>query len=268
VQFLRLLFGLCLLQLFQGFAQREHPAGVAPGGGLRTAGGKNTNPFIGAGGNAVAVDDFNGDHYDHGPLGFVGGSPAWCNQTGTKPISGIPVPDGMPSWGKGWKKAVKDNFTNTVSFDVHGTNMAYRDCYLDLDPDYRDQYGQPLLRFTFNRKDNDIKMIRYVTNEMLRVARAMNPRSIQVVGKNFGDHFDARPYQTTHLAGGTIMGRDRNTSLLNRTCRVGTSTICSRWDRAPFRKGSATIRPARSQPRLPGRQAQGSRTVGRRVMPP
>jgi gluconate 2-dehydrogenase alpha chain len=178
--------------------------------------GKNTNPFIGAGGNAVAVDDFNGDHYDHAPLGFVGGSPTWCNQAGNEPISGIPVPDGMPSWGKGWKKAVKDHYTNTVSFDVHGTNMAYRDCYLDLDPDYRDQYGQSLLRFTFDWKDNDIKMIRYVTNEMLSVARAMNPKSIQVVGKNFGDHFDTRPYQTTHLAGGTIMGKDRNSSVLNR----------------------------------------------------
>jgi gluconate 2-dehydrogenase alpha chain len=53
---------------------------------------------------------------------------------------------------------VKDNYTNTASFDVHGTNMAYRDCYLDLDPNYRDHYGQPLLRFTFDRKDNDIKM--------------------------------------------------------------------------------------------------------------
>src|SRR5258708_31874675 len=106
--------------------------------------GKNTNPFIGAGGNAVALDDFNGDHYDHGPLGFVGGSPAWCNQAGTKPISGIPGPDGMPSWGKGGKKAVQDNFTNTVSFDVHGTNMAYRDCSLHPDPDYTDHYVQPV----------------------------------------------------------------------------------------------------------------------------
>ena len=119
--------------------------------------GKNTNPFIGAGGNGVAVDDFNG--YDHGPLGFVGGSPVWCNQAGTKPISGIPVPDGVPSWGKSWKKAVKENYTNTVSFDVHGSNMAYRDCYLDLDPDYKDQYGQPLLRFTFDWKNNDIKIV-------------------------------------------------------------------------------------------------------------
>jgi gluconate 2-dehydrogenase alpha chain len=83
--------------------------------------------------------------------------------------------------------------------------MAYRDCYLD--PDYRDQYGQPLLRFTFDWKDNGVKMIRYVTNEMLKVARAMNPKSIQVVQKTFGDHFDTRPYQATHLAGAPSWAR-------------------------------------------------------------
>jgi gluconate 2-dehydrogenase alpha chain len=88
-----------------------------------------------------------------------------------------------------------------VSFDV----PTWRDCYLY--PDYRDQYGQPLLRFTFDWKDNGVKMIRYVTNEMLKVARAMNPKSIQVVQKTFGDHFDTRPYQTTHLAGAPSWAR-------------------------------------------------------------
>jgi gluconate 2-dehydrogenase alpha chain len=37
--------------------------------------GKNTNMFIGAGGNGVAVDDFNGDNFDHAPLNFVGSAP-------------------------------------------------------------------------------------------------------------------------------------------------------------------------------------------------
>ncbi len=38
---------------------------------------------------------------------------------------------------------------------------AYRDCYLDLDPTYRDTHGQPLLRMTFDY-DNDIRMSRHV----------------------------------------------------------------------------------------------------------
>ena len=176
----------------------------------------NTNPFIGSGGNGIAVDDYNGDHFDHGPLGFVGGSPVWCNPAGVKPIAGIPVPNGTPTWGLGWKKAVKDNYLNTVSFDVHGANMVYRDCYVDLDPTYTDQFGTRLLRFTFDWKDNDIKMSQYVTGKMLDVAKAMNPTSIHVAQKKLGDHLDLRSYQTTHWAGGTAMGTDRRTSVLNR----------------------------------------------------
>ncbi|WP_145143456.1 GMC family oxidoreductase [Roseomonas gilardii] len=178
--------------------------------------GKNINPFIGAGGTGIGLDDFNGDHYDHGPLGFVGGSPVWCNPAGTKPIGGIPVPDGTPQWGAGWKKAVKESYLNVVAFDIHGSNMAYRDCYLDLDPDYRDSYGQPLLRMTFNWHDNDVRMSRYITEQVTAVAKAMNPSSVQVSVKNFGAKADLRSYQTTHLAGGAIMGENPRTSVVNR----------------------------------------------------
>ncbi len=181
--------------------------------------GKNINGFIGAGGTGYALDDFNGDNFDHGPLGFVGGAPMWCNPAGDKPISGIATPDGTPTWGKAWKTAVKDNFTNTLSFDCHGANMVYRDVFVDLDPSYQDAFGQPLLRFTFDWKDNDVKMSQYVTGKAVEVAKALDPSSIHVSGKKFGDHFDLRTYQTTHWAGGVPMGPDRNTSVLNRYCQ-------------------------------------------------
>ena len=61
----------------------------------------HTNQFMGTGGGGVAFDDFNGDNFDHGPLGFVGGSPVWCNQAGTKAIAGALAggPPGTPKWG-------------------------------------------------------------------------------------------------------------------------------------------------------------------------
>src|SRR6195952_3590196 len=94
--------------------------------------GKNTNNFIGAGGTGVAVDDYNADNFDHGPLGFVGGSPVWGNQAGTTPVSGIATPAGTPNWGADWKKSVKDHYAHTISMDAHGSNMSYRDVFLDL----------------------------------------------------------------------------------------------------------------------------------------
>jgi gluconate 2-dehydrogenase alpha chain len=108
----------------------------------------HANPFIGAGGAGVAIDDFNADNFDHGPAGFVGGSPMWVNQAGVKPISGIALPDGSPAWGSAWKQAVADNYLHTVSMDAHGAHMSYRDNYLSLDPTYKDAWGLPLLRMT------------------------------------------------------------------------------------------------------------------------
>ena len=177
---------------------------------------KYTNPFIGSGGNGVACDDFNADHFDHGPLGFVGGSPMWVNQSGSKPIGGLSLPPGTPAWGSAWKKAVKDTYTHVLSMNAHGTNMPFRDCYLDLDPEYTDYLGRPLLRLTFDWHDNDIKMIRYVVDKMQKIAEAMNPKIIKASPRNFGEHFDTRHYQTTHMGGGVIMGDDPTTSAVNR----------------------------------------------------
>ena len=176
----------------------------------------HTNPFIGAGGAGVAVDDFNADNFDHGPHGFVGGSPFWVNQAGTKPISGIPTEPGTPAWGSKWKAAVAESYTHHLSMDSHGAHQSYRANYLDLDPTYKDVFGQPLLRMTFDWQQNDIRMTQFMHERMEKIAKAMNPKSISGSPKKDGDHFNTTFYQTTHLSGGAIMGTDPSTSAVNR----------------------------------------------------
>jgi gluconate 2-dehydrogenase alpha chain len=180
----------------------------------------HTNPFIGAGGNGVAVDDFNADNFDHGPHGFVGGSPFWVNQAGTKPIAGAKVPPGTPKWGSAWKAALADSYRHMLAMDTHGAHQSYRDNYLDLDPLYKDAYGQPLLRMTFDWKDNDVKMNRFMVAQMRKIADAMGAKVVTAPMKEFGQHFGATVYQTTHLNGGAIMGTDPKTSALNRYLQV------------------------------------------------
>lgn len=175
-----------------------------------------TNPFIGAGGAGVAVDDFNADNFDHGPYGFIGGSPFWVNQAGTKPISTLPTPPGIPTWGSQWKSAVADAYTHHLSMDAHGAHQSYRVNYMDLDPNYKDIYGQPLLRMTFNWQENDIKMSQFMHSRMEKIAQAMNPKQISGTPKKPGEKFNTTIYQTTHLNGGAIMGEDPKTSAINR----------------------------------------------------
>ena len=99
----------------------------------------NFNPFIASGAIGMCIDEFNGDNFDHGPHGFVGGGYLGQVQTNGRPIETTPVPPGTPKWGAHWKKAVRDNYLSTVKpgTGVHGSFYSYRDVYLDLDPTYK-----------------------------------------------------------------------------------------------------------------------------------
>lgn len=175
------------------------------------------NPFIGAGaGGSQIVDDFNSDHFDHGPHGFIGGAYIIGGQTGGRPIQQLSVPPGTPGWGKTWKRAAKDSYLHTTHVVTHGSVMSYRDRYLDLDPTYKDAFGLPLLRMTFDWHDNEYKMTRFLTDRAQQIAAQMKPKQTSTLIRQPGDHFDVRQYQTTHTVGGVIMGESPETSALNR----------------------------------------------------
>jgi gluconate 2-dehydrogenase alpha chain len=92
--------------------------------------------------------------------------------------------------------------------------MSHRNNYLDLDPTYRDIYGRPLMRMTFDFTDNEHKMSDYLTDRATDIAKAMNAREIHA--KKRTGHYSIVPYQTTHNTGGAIMGADPKTSVVNK----------------------------------------------------
>src|SRR5579862_9601618 len=88
----------------------------------------NFNPFVSAGAIGMCIDEFNGDNFDHGPLGFVGGGYLGQVQTGGRPIETTPIPSGTPKWGAQWKKAVADNYLSTLKGgSIHSSFYSYRD---------------------------------------------------------------------------------------------------------------------------------------------
>jgi gluconate 2-dehydrogenase alpha chain len=172
------------------------------------------NPFIAGGATGMCIDDYNGDNFDHGPYGFVGGGYMGMVQTNGRPIETSPVPPGTPQWGAAWKKAVKDNYLSTITSLSHGSCYSYRDNYLDLDPTYKDRFGRPLMRLTFDFHENELKMAQFMTRKLAEIVQHMGPR--QVVEQPRTGPFTTVPYQTTHTCGGAVMGNDPKTSALNR----------------------------------------------------
>ncbi len=172
------------------------------------------NPFIGGGGRGTAIDDFNGDNFDHAGLGFIGGSYVAAQSSGAAPIKGKQVPPGTPGWGAAWKKTAAYYYNRNFTLNLHGACQSYRDCYLDLDPTYRDANGLPLLRMTFDWHENEQKMIKHVMAKSLEIAKAIGPAKTGSHGVSA--KYSIVPYQSTHNIGGAVMGSDPSLSVVNK----------------------------------------------------
>jgi gluconate 2-dehydrogenase alpha chain len=176
---------------------------------------KPLNRFMGSGANGVAIRDFDGDHVDHGPLDFVGGAYIIALAIGYRPIAhfGVTPPSVKATWGSEWKKSAMAEYDRTATLTINGEHLAYKTNYLDLDPVYRDAYGDPLLRMTIDWDDNDRNLVAYMSGKMAQLGKAMGAR--EVAAGSPLRRYDVMTYRSSHLQGGTIMGASPANSVLN-----------------------------------------------------
>lgn len=170
--------------------------------------------FMGGGGIGTAIDEFNADNFDHTGLGFVGGAYLSVVSMGATPIRAHPVPAGTPTWGSAWKKAVAHAYDRSFPIVAQGGCQSYRTNCLDLDPTYRDAFGLPLLRMTFDWHPQELRMSQYTTQKAAQIGRALSPAQMDV--HPLRGRYSIVPYQSTHNTGGAIMGDDPATSAVNR----------------------------------------------------
>ena len=174
----------------------------------------NINPFMSSGAPGTMIDDFGGDNFDHSNLGFIGGQYVGSIMTGGRPIEFHPTPPGTPTWGLEWKRAVVRHYNHTIEIQQHGTSAASRLNYLDLDPTYKDAWGQPLLRMTFDFPENDVRMSQYIADKVVVIGRAMGGKIVVRGGTK--RPYTTTVYQSTHNCGGAVMGDNPETSVVNR----------------------------------------------------
>ena len=174
----------------------------------------NVNPFMSSGAAGTMIDDLSGDNFDHSKLGFIGGQYVGSIMTGGRPIEFHPTPPDTPRWGQDWKRAVARHYNHTILIQQHGTSTSSRLNYLDLDPTYKDAWGLPLLRMTFDFPENDIRMSQYVADKTVEIGYAMGGKLVVRGGAK--RPYSTTFYQSTHNAGGAVMGDDPTTSVVNR----------------------------------------------------
>lgn len=171
------------------------------------------NTFMGAGALGMTIDDFNGDSFDHSDLDFIHGSSITFLQSGSRPIGTNPIPSDVPLWGPEFKKASIENFTKSLSVFGQGASLPHKHNYLSLDSTYKDQYGLPLLKMTYNFTDQDRNLHKYITGKIEDIMKEMGAKTVDGSGEL--EDYDIVPYQSTHNTGGTIMGDDPDKSVVN-----------------------------------------------------
>lgn len=176
---------------------------------------KAFNPFMATGSWGQNIDDFNTNwEFDRRPHNYIGGSTIAAGGSNGRPIEYRPLPAGTPRWGTEWKRATRKWYQGAMSIGSSGSVMPNRANFLDLDPTYRNAFGQPLMRMTFEYKPNEVRMTEHVAGVINRIAGTMGASSINRAGPRRS--WSVVPYQSTHNTGGTIMGKNPRESVVNK----------------------------------------------------
>ncbi|WP_144462321.1 GMC family oxidoreductase [Siminovitchia fortis] len=173
---------------------------------------KKFNLYAGAGALGGTFNDLNADNFDHSNLDFIHGGAVELRQYGDGAIASNHVPAGTPAWGPEFKKnSIHYAHRNMVVWYTPAI-MSWWHNYVDLDPTYKDDFGDPLLRVTYKYTDQDRAIAKFGVEKCAEVVKEMGADIIDKddIPQEF-DHI----YQGGHYAGGVIMGSDPSTSALN-----------------------------------------------------
>jgi gluconate 2-dehydrogenase alpha chain len=178
------------------------------------------NLYAGAGALCMGIDDFNADNFDHSGLNFIHGGLISVMQSGKRPIASNTTLPGVASWGADFKKSSVYYHNRSIGVSAQGGNMPHKENYLSLDDTYKDAYGLPLVRMTYNYTEQDRALFAFLTTKIEQIVKGMGARF--VISKPNDMNYNIVPYQTTHNTGGTIMGADPKNSVVN--------TYLQHWD--------------------------------------
>ncbi|MCC6829755.1 MAG: GMC family oxidoreductase [Thermoleophilia bacterium] len=178
--------------------------------------GRKLNMFMGNTCTIKVIYDYNGDNFDHSDLDFIGGSQLYsepCEREPFNSVDGLTTRDGK-AWGAAWKEELRRNWDSHASILTEGESNPYEDQFLDLDPNYTDRFGNPLLRIAFDWHPNEQRMWRYLAARAREIMARMNPSRIVRTMPELG-RYNIHDYQSTHPTGGCVMGTDPGTSVTN-----------------------------------------------------
>ena len=169
--------------------------------------------WYGTPGQGICCDDWADDNFDHAGLNFIGGGTMYVygERRPLAAVNAVQNPGG-PTWGSVWKKNLINAVDRTNGAYMQRSTFPYEGNYLDLDPTTKDPMGNPVIRITASFRENEERISLFVGEKMREWYMAAG--ASQVTGNGMVRAGSAMG-NSTHAYGGTRMGRNPDTNVLN-----------------------------------------------------
>jgi choline dehydrogenase-like flavoprotein len=143
----------------------------------------------------------------------------------------------MPAGG-GWGRSLKDDYRRywgtKVGFSGRGEMIPNAGSYCELDPEVKDRYGIPVLRFHWQFTDHEYDQVRHMQETFRALIAEMGGQATSPMPAREQGYGIAPGGRIIHELGGARMGSDPSTSALDANCRAHDVPNLFVADGAPF----------------------------------
>ncbi len=121
--------------------------------------------------------------------------------------------DGNLLYGEKLQSKIKNYFSNVkkLKFEVFADWLPNDDCFVSLDKDVRDKWGDPVAKIRIGYNEQDIRVGKFLASKGEKILKTMG-------AKNIYSGISASPPSNLQ-AGGCRFGNDPKHSVLNKNCR-------------------------------------------------
>jgi choline dehydrogenase-like flavoprotein len=126
--------------------------------------------------------------------------------------------------GGGYGAALKNDYRHlygtTVGFDGRGEMIPNEKSYCEIDPDKKDRWGIPVLRFHWEWSDHEILQVKHMQETFRALVAEMGGEVFSPIPAKERGYGISNGGSIIHEAGGVRMGTDPNSSALNANCQA------------------------------------------------
>jgi choline dehydrogenase-like flavoprotein len=140
--------------------------------------------------------------------------------------------------GGGYGAALKNDYRHlygtTIGFDGRGEMIPNEKSYCEIDPDKKDRWGIPVLRFHWEWSDHEILQVKHMQETFRALVAEMGGEVFSPMPAKERGYGISNGGSIIHEVGGVRMGTDPNSSALNAGCQAHDCKNLFLADGGPF----------------------------------